>query len=132
MDELRDDGLEREMARNGVSLVVAFGSRSTGRHVPASDLDLGVLLEDGRPLSARELGELGVVLQRRADVPVDVVDLATRDALFRYEVARDGVVLVGAGEPWKAFVAKALIDHADVQPYVEACIAGVARRARGA
>jgi predicted nucleotidyltransferase len=114
-----------------LSLVVLFGSRARGRAHRESDIDLGVLTRDGRPLGHRQLAALHVALSRWADGRADIVDLATPDAVFRFEVVSQGTPLFEA-EPgvWKGFVARTLIDHDDIAPFVEACIASVGRAAR--
>lgn len=122
-------------ARHGLGIVVLFGSRGRGTEHARSDTDLAVLRGDGRRLSFHELAMLQSEFASSlgADVEVDVADLATPDALFRYEVVSAGRVLVEA-EPglWSAFVARTLIDHDDIAPFVEACVAGVHRAARAA
>jgi hypothetical protein len=60
---------------------------------------------------------------------VDVSDLSTPDAIFRYEVARCAQPLFedppGA---FRDFLAKAMIDYSDIQRFLPELIAGVARR----
>jgi len=76
------------------------------------------------------IGDLALALGERFGAPVDVADLSTPDAVFRREVASVGKVLFEdrAGR-FKEFVARALIDHDDVAPFLPALVRVVARRA---
>lgn len=115
-----------------LSLVVLYGSRARGTARAASDVDIGVLRADGKRLSYRALAALFSDLVPLYGDALDVADLATDDAIFRREVARDGRVLFQAPpDRWVDFVGQALIDYADIAPFVDACVASVARAARG-
>jgi predicted nucleotidyltransferase len=121
------------LERHEIGLLVLFGSRARGTPRPTSDTDLAVLATDERPLSFRSLGALVLDLERLAKTPVDLVDLAAADALLRFEVLRDGRILyVDDRERLVRFAARTLIDHDDVAPFLDACIAGVGRAARRA
>lgn len=92
---------------------------------------MAVLAADGRPLSYSAMGALAADLSAVLFVEVDVGDLATPDAVFRYEVARSGrTIFEGRAGARTAFVAKALIDYSDIQRFLPALVEGVARRAR--
>ena len=73
----------------GIRLVLQFGSTVTGRVHPASDVDLGVLLE--RPsLTLEERSELLHELQRLfPDREVDLAILNHADPLFLKKVTED-------------------------------------------
>ncbi len=119
------------LERHTIALCVLFGSRARGDGTAGSDRDLGVLRRDRRSLSFRELGVLKLDLEDLFTESVDVVDLTTPDVALRMEVAREGVV--GFAEPpelWADFVAKALVDHDDLGPWLEACVRGVGRAVR--
>lgn len=72
--------------------VWAFGSRSTGRAKPYSDLDLAII--DEVPLGLSRLAALAEAFSE-SDLPwkVDVVDWATTSEAFREVIARDKVVV---------------------------------------
>lgn len=126
----------RELAaRHALGLIVLFGSSARGAARPGSDADIGVLRADGRRLRYRELAavfsELAAAVEPRIGRPLDLADLATDDAIFRREVARDGQVLFeDVDGRWVEFVTHALIDYADIEPWIQPCIDGVARAAR--
>src|SRR5438105_2196480 len=102
-----------------VALVVLFGSHARGSPRPDSDIDLGVLHRKGRRLRHRELAALQVALAGWSGGKADVVDLATSDAVFRYEIVSEGRPFYETESgAWAAFVARALIDHDDVAPLV--------------
>lgn len=75
--------------------VWAFGSRTTGRAKPYSDLDL-VIIGDA-PLGLSRMAALTEAFSE-SDLPwkVDVVDWATTSEAFRQVIAGDKVVVQGA------------------------------------
>jgi len=97
----------------GVRLAVVFGSAVRGTARPDSDIDLGVSVEPGteRPST------LEVALARAAGRPVDLVWLDDAPPLLRFEIARDGLVLVARDRHgWADFRARAMIDWWDWAP----------------
>jgi len=134
------DALQRELEAHGVGLMVVFGSRATGLARPDSDLDVGVLHVQGRRFELRELAELSLALEDVRSDPdgpdllrhgaIDLADLASPDAIFRFEVARAGqVVYADSPERWVEFVTKTLIDYDDIAPFIPMLIEGVERAA---
>ncbi|MFT4569337.1 MAG: putative nucleotidyltransferase [Hyphomicrobiaceae bacterium] len=115
----------------GISLAVVHGSQAQGRAHEASDLDVGLLGAQGEPLSYSRMGRLAADLSELLSTKVDVSDLATTDAIFRFEVAKCARVLFEEGpKSFSDFLAKTLIDYADIQRFVPELVAGVARKAR--
>ncbi|HVS01420.1 MAG TPA: nucleotidyltransferase domain-containing protein [Thermoanaerobaculia bacterium] len=105
-------------ARPEVRLAVLFGSPARGGARPRSDLDLGLeLLGEAPGHSRRRHDEIAFAVQRATGRVVDVVDLVEASPLLRFEIARDGVVLV-EGEPhaWADFKARAMLDWWDFAP----------------
>ena len=128
---LRSDSLSEVLAPHGVGVLIAFGSRVRGTDRAASDLDLGVLRSDGRALHHRELADLLVTLQALSDHAIDLVDLATADALLRYEAIQAyDLLYVECRDQWVNLVTKTLIEIDDLGPHLERMVQGVARRAR--
>src|SRR5262245_44723523 len=74
----------------GVRLAVLFGSTARGRATRASDIDIGVSMLPGMqlPPSAQ------VALERAAGRPVSVMHLDDAPPLLRFEISRDGIVLI--------------------------------------
>jgi predicted nucleotidyltransferase len=106
-----------------VRLAVLFGSAARGDPSGEGDIDLGVVLNHGAP--ARTFTDLEIALGRsvgRASRrPIDLVDLSRAPPLLRFEVARDGVVLVELERfAWADFKARAMIDWWDWAPTARA------------
>jgi len=97
-----------------VRLAAAFGSVARGEERLGSDLDLGLLL-DSDSLDLRR--EVEVVLGRAARREVDFVYLNEAPPLVRFEIARDGVLLLERSPgDWADFKAHAMIDWWDWAP----------------
>ena len=108
------ESLTRALERiPGVRLAVLFGSAARETSTADSDIDVGVSMEHGSDFSP----ELRVELERVARRSIDLVCLDLAPPLLRFEVARDGVVLV-ARDPrgWTEFRAHAMIDWWDWAP----------------
>ena len=97
----------------GVRLAVLFGSAARRTDGSDSDIDIGVSMEGGADLPLA----LSVALERAVGRPVDLVWLDGAPPLLRFEIARDGLVLVER-EPyaWAEFRAHAMIDWWDWAP----------------
>ena len=96
-----------------VRLAVLFGSAARGAASADSDIDIGVSLERGSDFSPA----LRVALERAAGRTIDLVYLDTAPPLLRFEIARDGVVLVERdAHGWAEFRAHAMIDWWDWAP----------------
>jgi hypothetical protein len=113
----------------GVRLAVLFGSVARGESGPDSDLDLGVLFEPGLESAAA----LEVALARAAGRRLDLVRLDVAPPLLRFEIARDGRVLLER-EPhaWVDFRARAMTDWWDWAPTARLLHAAAASRLRAA
>jgi predicted nucleotidyltransferase len=121
-------GLVREAlgSEPGIQLAVLFGSAARGRLQSNSDLDIGLLgVEPAR------LGTLASMLSRVARRPVDVVALESAPPLLRFEVAREGRVLIERpAHAWSDFKAKAMVDWWDWAPHARRFHAASAARLR--
>jgi predicted nucleotidyltransferase len=95
-----------------VQLAVVFGSAARRRLTRRSDLDVGVL-----GVSRSRLSALAVALSRIAGREVDLIPLDTAPPLLRFEIARDGVLLLErTGNLWSDFRARAMVDWWDWAP----------------
>ena len=108
------DALRDVLAREGdVLLAVLFGSSATNRRRPTSDIDLGVLLMPGTSIERH----LAARLSRVAGRVVDLVRLDEAPPLLRFEIARDGhVLLERSPHAWADFRARAMTDWWDWAP----------------
>jgi len=115
----------------GIGLAVVHGSRVRGAARPDSDLDVALLAADAHPLSYAVMGSIALDLSNTLAADVDVSDLSTPDAVFRYEVARCARLLFqDRPDAFTDFLAKAMIDYSDIQRFLPELIAGVARGRR--
>ncbi|MDO8680498.1 MAG: nucleotidyltransferase domain-containing protein [Acidobacteriota bacterium] len=106
MDSLQD--LTSALAADpDVQLAVVFGSAAKGTLHRRSDLDLAVM---GVPSTTRLAG-LAVTLARIAGREVDLIPLETAPPLLRFEIARDGAVLIERHPHlWSDFQVRAMVD----------------------
>ena len=96
-----------------VRLAVLFGSGAKAAMGKNSDIDIGVSLEG----EAHPAPEMRVALERAAGRPVDLVWLDRAPPLLRFEIAREGLVLVERDRhAWAEFRAHAMIDWWDWAP----------------
>jgi predicted nucleotidyltransferase len=111
----------------GVRLAVLFGSAARLEAVPGSDLDVGILFEPGRESAAA----LDVVLARATGRCVDLVRLDSAPPLLRFEIARDGrVLLERTPHAWVDFRARAMTDWWDWAPTARFLHAAAVERLR--
>jgi predicted nucleotidyltransferase len=97
-----------------VELAVLFGSSARSERNGGSDVDVGVRLRKG---SKHELSRVQLKLARGIGREVDLVPLDDSPSLLRFEIARDGVVLVERRPyAWADFRARAMIDWWDWAP----------------
>lgn len=101
-------------AQPSVLLAVAFGSVARGRSGPQSDLDLGIQLD---PDSSEERRRIEVLSARATQSKTDIVFLDDAPPLLRFQIARDGQVLVERGtRTWSRFKERAMTDWWDWAP----------------
>lgn len=100
--------------QQAVQLAVLFGSQARDRAHSRSDVDIGLRLAPATAETRQQaIAEIGQAVRRE----VDVVDLDSAPPLLRFQIARDGVVLVER-EPrlWARFKARAMTDWWDWAP----------------
>jgi predicted nucleotidyltransferase len=113
-------------ARAEVRLAVLFGS--SARQGAGRDADIALILAPDTPALRRRLeAELG----RAAGRAVDIVYLEQAPPLLRFEIARDGKVLIERiSHLWADVRARAMIDWWDWAPQARMLFAAAARRLR--
>jgi predicted nucleotidyltransferase len=124
----QDDARAVLSAYSSIRLAVVFGSIARGRSRGDSDIDIGVLLDADSPDIAQALEvDLARALQRT----VDLIVLNTAPPLSRFEVARDGEVLLARErDDWTDFKTRAMIDWWDWAPTARRMHAAAAARLR--
>lgn len=125
--------LERRLVQaaetlSAIRVMVLFGSTARGAATGRSDVDIAVLLDDSSA-AARQTVE--AALGRAAGRAVDVVDLETAPPQLRFEIARDGKLLVERRpHAWADFRARAMIDWWDWAPTARMIHSAATRRLR--
>jgi len=111
-------------AESDVRLAVLFGSEARGDAGVASDLDVAVAGPDASAIPA-----LALKLTRATGRQVDLIELGTAPPLLRFQIARDGRVLVER-QPhlWSDFKARAMVDWWDWAPIARRFHAAAAAR----
>ncbi|MGH9361135.1 MAG: type VII toxin-antitoxin system MntA family adenylyltransferase antitoxin [Thermoanaerobaculia bacterium] len=111
-----------------VRLAAVFGSEARGKSGPQSDVDLALQLVPPTAAARRD-----AVAAARAAIgrEIDAVDLDSAPPLLRFQIARDGVLLVER-EPrsWTRFKATAMVDWWDWAPTARRIHADYIRRLR--
>jgi predicted nucleotidyltransferase len=124
LDRLR----ERAASLPEVKLAVLFGSTARGQARKGSDVDLGLLVDpDTREARLKALVEL----ERAAGREVDLVFLEEAPPLLRFEIARDGVlILQRQNDLWVRFKERAIQDWWDWAPNAKVLAKAAVRRLR--
>lgn len=121
--------LEDVARRHGVRLIVRFGSTVTGRTHQASDVDLGVLLEQA-PESFADAADLVTDLQAVfPGQPLDVAVLNHADPLFLKQVTDHCELVYGSASRLDALKLQAFKRYVDYGRYLTMERAYVDRRA---
>jgi predicted nucleotidyltransferase len=120
-----DAALRQAIAgRTDVHLAVLFGSAARGSG--GRDVDVGVLGPVSGALSA-----LQVTLERATGRAVDLIDLSAAPPLLRFEIARDGQILVErVPHAWSDFKARAMVDWWEWAPLARRIHRAAAARLR--
>ena len=81
--------LKPQLAREGVSHVALFGSRSRGDHRPESDLDLLIEVDEARPFSVLDLIGVEHAIGDHTGLTVNVVMRRSLMPRFGQAIASD-------------------------------------------
>src|SRR3989338_5581304 len=97
LSEKQKNQLKAVAEKYGLKFVIAHGSYATGKEHKGSDLDVAVLSIKEMPFHKQlELhGGLSNIFGDNETRELDLKELNKTDALFRYLVVRDGVLLCG-------------------------------------
>jgi predicted nucleotidyltransferase len=79
-DPIKRSEIEAVLAAGGIDLAVLHGSRVRRSARPDSDLDIGILAADAKPVSYRVMGAIAQDLSNAVSMEVDVADLGDLDA----------------------------------------------------
>ncbi|HVT15447.1 MAG TPA: nucleotidyltransferase domain-containing protein [Thermoanaerobaculia bacterium] len=111
-----------------VRFATVFGSQARGQERAGSDIDIGLLLDPDTPeLRVKIEAELGRAAKRQ----VDLVFLDSAPPLLRFEIARDGVLLVARDRnDWVDFRTRAMLDWWDWAPTARLIDEAAIRRLR--
>ncbi len=124
LDRLR----ERAASLPELKLAVLFGSTARGQARKGSDVDLAILVSPDTPETRRKAL---IELERVAGRAVDAVYLNEAPPLLRFEISRDGVLLLEREEGlWTDFRVKAMVDWWDWAPYAKRIEEASIRRLR--
>jgi hypothetical protein len=128
MNELETSLIETLEKMPEIELAVIFGSVARGKETQESDIDIGVL---SKSPSRDLLRRLELLLGRATGREVEVVSLEEAPPLLRFEIARDGKVLVERRpHAWADFRARAMVDWWDWAPLARRIHAAAAARLR--
>ncbi len=105
--------------QHALRLIVAFGSRVTGRTHSASDLDLAVLPAPGTDMSPSALADFAADLSRVfPGVEVDISIISYADALFLKKIFETAVLLYGDESEFRRYRVYAFRRFSEYEPYL--------------
>lgn len=125
------DAIRDGLASFPVQLGVVFGSTIHESTHPFSDVDVGIVFEDGIPRDARRAllsrmtAKLGSTLGKDN---IDVVDLETAPAAIAYEALSTGMILFGEDERRVDLEVRALQLKFDFDPILQTWSAALEER----
>jgi predicted nucleotidyltransferase len=115
---MQRQGLADLGRRFGLRLVVAFGSRVTGRAHPDSDLDVAILPSQA-PVSFATLADISAELSRLfRGVEIDIGLIPRADPLFLKKIFETGQLLVGDQRLFADYRVYAHRRYGDYLPYL--------------
>lgn len=116
-----------------VEVAAVFGSSARARNTAASDVDIYVRLRPGTRWSTDRAATLSRALEAAARAEIDLVveDRNETSTILRMEVARHGVLLFERTPGgWTSVRAEAMVDYADMQPFMDRVGQGIRHRVR--
>lgn len=104
-----------------IRLAYVFGSVTTGRSTPHSDVDVAVLASG--PLDAQRKAELIGDIAACTGRAVDLIDLATVGEPLLGQILRHGKRLRGDASLHAQLISRHILDNEDFMPYVNRMLA---------
>lgn len=125
-----DEKIAEELRRLGAAVVYLYGSEALQRAGPLSDIDVGLVLKDPRPilrdrerryeLYSKLMDCLEPALSPGLSREMDLVFLQTASPVLRFQAINAGHPLFVADPMFQAdFEASVIQEYLDVQPLVE-------------
>lgn len=110
------DTITKYFASDGrIAFVALFGSFARRKETVESDVDLVMGFVDR--LSNISLTQFEIDLSRQLNRTVEIIDADAAAPLLRFEIARDGILIVErVANSWANFRTRALVDWWDWEP----------------
>lgn len=98
-----------------------FGSHSSGKIGPMSDVDIGILLKDNSPRGRKLMKKMDYLAYRIEDAlragEVDLIILNTQGLIFQHNVLRTGKLIYDADPAFRiVFEMKVISNFCDFEP----------------
>lgn len=100
-----------------------FGSQTSGKTGPMSDVDIAVMVKDNSPKGRELMREIDYLSYRIEDTlsagEVDLIVLNNQGLIFQHNVLRTGKLIYDADPDVRIkFVAKVISDYCDFEPTI--------------
>lgn len=119
--------LRTELQLPNVQVAILYGSATTGKLRPSSDIDVAVLFD--QPLSAERRMTLAGNLQSRLNRPVDLVDLSGVTGTILQQILCTGKVVIKKNpSAYNRLLQRMIYNQADMMPYARRALLQHAER----
>lgn len=116
LEELTAQVYEFFYDREEVACVYLFGSQTSGRTGPDSDVDVGLLFRADFDPGFKYLGSLRTDLEHELKRRADLVDLGKASPILRMQVLRKGVLVLDRdGKTAGSFFARTINEYFDLK-----------------
>jgi len=120
---------ERLEPESDIQFAYLFGSSARGSDGPLSDVDIAVMVVDGKDLPKRHLDLIASVAGVVGSERTDVVILNTAPPVLGYRVLREGVLLFSRDEPARIEHWVRTVDrYLDMEPFRRTLAEGLKHR----
>ncbi|MBI3324378.1 MAG: nucleotidyltransferase domain-containing protein [Candidatus Omnitrophica bacterium] len=125
-----DAKIGKDLRQLGVAIVYLYGSEALQRASLLSDIDVGIVLKDTRPIAkdrkqkyqlySKFLNLLEPILAPGPSREIDLVFLQAASPILRFQAINAGHILFTADPVFQAdFEASVIRDYLDIRPLVE-------------